>query len=80
VALQTAGLLETHRQAIGRITAETIVLAALLPVAALTFAFAILRSAVLAEARGVRWRGTTYPLAVLRAQSGLEGTAAKRKR
>jgi glycosyltransferase involved in cell wall biosynthesis len=80
VGFQTAGLIETHRQAIGRTTLGTIALAALLPVAALSFAFAIARSAFLAETRGVRWRGTTYPLPVLRAQSGLEGTDAKRRR
>jgi hypothetical protein len=54
--------------------------ALLLPFSALCFGYAIVRSVYLAETRGVRWRGTTYPLALLRGQSGLEGTAANRSR
>lgn len=79
-ACLAVGLLETYRQAMGPITPSAIVLALLLPFSAACFAYAILRSAFLAETRGVRWRGTTYPLALLRAQSGLEGTAANRWR
>lgn len=75
-----AGLLETYRQSSGPLSPSAIVLALLMPIAALIFGFAILRSVVLAETRGVSWRGTVYPLAVLRAQSGLEGTTAKRSR
>lgn len=80
VACLAVGLLETYRQAMGPLTPSAIVLALLLPFSAACFAYAILRSAFLAETRGVRWRGTTYPLALLRAQSGLEGTAANRWR
>lgn len=80
VACLAVGLLETYRQAMGPLTPSAIVLALLLPFSAACFAYAILRSALLAETRGVRWRGTTYPLALLRAQSGLEGTAANRWR
>jgi glycosyltransferase involved in cell wall biosynthesis len=80
VACLLAGILETQRQAIGPLTPSAVGVALLLPFSALCFAYAIARSVYLAETRGVRWRGTTYPLAVLRAQSGLEGTAANRKR
>src|SRR5205085_1918786 len=52
----------------------------LLSGSAACFAWAIVRSVYLAETRGVRWRGTTYPLSLLRAQSGLEGIAANRNR
>ena len=74
----SAGIGETYRQAIGPVGLETIAAILLLPVSALSFAYAIARSVFLAERRGVRWRGTTYPLSLLRAQSGFEGTAAKR--
>ncbi|HEV8534151.1 MAG TPA: glycosyltransferase [Candidatus Limnocylindria bacterium] len=80
VACLVAGIGETYRQSTGPITRETIPLIALLPVSALCFGYAIARSVYLAETRGVRWRGTTYPLSLLRAQSGLEGTAANRSR
>ena len=53
---------------------------ALLPFSAISFGYAIARSVYLAETRGVRWRGTTYPLSLLRGQSGLEGIAANRSR
>jgi len=62
------------------LTPSALVIALLLPFSALCFASAIARSVYLAETRGVRWRGTTYPLSLLRAQSGLEGIAAKRSR
>ena len=75
-----AGIAETYRQALGPLDAHALVAIVLLPVSALSFAYAIARSVFLAERRGVRWRGTTYPLSLLRAQSGLEGTAAKRSR
>ena len=76
-----AALLETYRQSMSaRLDASAAVIALLLPFSALCFGWAILRSVYLAETRGVRWRGTTYPLALLRAQSGLEGIAANRNR
>jgi hypothetical protein len=80
VACLVAGLAETHRQSIGPLDPGALVSVALLPFSALCFAYAILRSVVIAETQGVRWRGTTYPLALLRAQSGLEGTTASRRR
>jgi len=80
IACLVVGLAETYRQSMGPLTPSAIVLVALLPFAALCFAYAIARSVFLAETRGVRWRGTVYPLALLRAQSGLEGMAAKRSR
>ena len=80
VVCLVAALLETYRQSMGPLTPSAIVLVALLPFSALCFAYAIARSVYLAETRGVRWRGTIYPLALLRAQSGLEGIAAKRSR
>lgn len=80
VACLGAGLLETYRQSMRPLTPSALLLAALLPFAALCFAYAIVRSVYLAETRGVRWRGTTYPLSLLRGQSGLEGTAANRSR
>jgi cellulose synthase/poly-beta-1,6-N-acetylglucosamine synthase-like glycosyltransferase len=80
VACLVAGLLETYRQAIGPLTPRAVVAALLLPCSATIFGYAIARSVFLAETRGVRWRGTTYPLSLLRAQSGLEGIAAKRSR
>ena len=80
VACLVVGLLETYRQAMGPLSAIAIVLALLMPVSALVFGYAIARSVILAERRGIRWRGTVYPLAVLRGQSGLEGIAAKRSR
>jgi hypothetical protein len=52
----------------------------LLPFSAVCFGWAIVRSVYLAETRGVRWRGTTYPLSLLRAQSGLEGIVANRNK
>src|SRR4029079_2284604 len=76
-----AALLETYRQSMSaRLGPSTLVIALLLPFSALCFAWAIVRSVYLAETRGVRWRGTTYPLALLRAKSGLEGIAANRSR
>ena len=74
------GLAETYRQSTGPLRAATALPIILLPVSAVVFAYAIVRSVVLAERRGVSWRGTVYPLSVLRAQSGLEGTAANRNR
>lgn len=50
-----------------------------LPALAALLSYATLRSAWLALRRGgVRWRGTTYPLGELRAQTGLEGTPGPR--
>jgi glycosyltransferase involved in cell wall biosynthesis len=81
VACLVAGLLETYRQSMSlRLTPSALAVALLLPFSAACFAWAIARSVYLAETRGVRWRGTTYPLSLLRAQSGLEGTAANRSR
>ena len=80
IACLEVGLAETYRQSMGPLTPSAIVLVALLPFSALCFAYAIARSVFLAETRGVRWRGTIYPLALLRAQSGLEGMAANRSR
>jgi glycosyltransferase involved in cell wall biosynthesis len=80
VACLVAGLLETYRQAIGPLTPSAFVVALLLPFSAACFGYAIARSVFLAETRGVRWRGTTYSLSLLRAQSGLEGIAANRSR
>ena len=80
VACLGAGLLETYRQSMGPLTPSALLLALLVPFSALCFAYAIVRSAYLAETRGVRSRGTTYPLSLLRGQSGLEGTAANRSR
>jgi hypothetical protein len=80
VACLVAGLLETFRQSMRPLSPRALVLALLLPFSALCFAYAIVRSVYLAETRGVRWRGTTYPLSLLRGQSGLEGTAANRSR
>jgi glycosyltransferase involved in cell wall biosynthesis len=80
VACLVAGLLETYRQSMRPLTPSALLLAVLLPFSALCFAYAIVRSVYLAETRGVRWRGTTYPLSLLRGQSGLEGTAANRSR
>jgi cellulose synthase/poly-beta-1,6-N-acetylglucosamine synthase-like glycosyltransferase len=72
-ALLLIGLAETHRQAIGPLSTSALVTVALLPFSALCFAYALARSAVLAERRGVNWRGRVYPLTLLRSQSGLEG-------
>jgi len=58
----------------------SLAVAVVLPFSAACFGWAIARSMFLAETRGVRWRGTTYPLSLLRAQSGLEGIAANRSR
>lgn len=80
VACLVAGILETYRQAIGPLTPAVLAVAVLLPFSAISFGYAIARSAYLAETRGVRWRGTTYPLSLLRGQSGLEGIAANRSR
>ena len=81
VACLVAGLLETYRQSMSlRLTPAALVVALLVPFSAACFGWAIARSVYLAETRGVRWRGTTYPLSLLRAQSGLEGTAANRSR
>jgi glycosyltransferase involved in cell wall biosynthesis len=81
VSCLVAGLLETYRQSMSlRLTPSALVVALLLPFSAAWFGWAIARSVYLAETRGVRWRGTTYPLALLRAQSGLEGIAANRSR
>jgi glycosyltransferase involved in cell wall biosynthesis len=68
------GLAETYRQAIGPIDRSAVIATALFPISAAAFAYAAVRSMILAERRGVCWRGTVYPLAVLRAQSGLEGS------
>jgi hypothetical protein len=62
------------------LTPTALVVALFLPFSAACFGWAIVRSVYLAETRGVRWRGTTYPLSLLRAQSGLEGIAANRSR
>jgi len=80
VACLVAALLETYRQAIAPLTPTAFVVALLLPFSAVCFDYAIARSVYLAETRGVRWRGTTYPLSLLRAQSGLEGIAANLSR
>jgi glycosyltransferase involved in cell wall biosynthesis len=81
VACLTAGLLETYRQSMSdRLAPPALVIALLLPFSAACFGWTVARSAYLAETRGVRWRGTTYPLSLLRAQSGLEGIAANRSR
>ena len=81
VASLMAALLETYRQSMSAtLTPAALVVALLLPFSAACFGWAIVRSVYLAETRGVRWRGTTYPLSLLRAQSGLEGIAANRSR
>jgi glycosyltransferase involved in cell wall biosynthesis len=81
VACLLAALVETYRQSMSvRLSPAALVVALLLPFSALCFGWAIVRSVYLAETRGVRWRGTTYPLSLLRAQSGLEGIAANRSR
>ena len=81
VVCLVAGLLETYRQSMSpTLTPSALVIALLMPFSAACFAWAVTRSVYLAETRGVRWRGTTYPLSLLRAQSGLEGTAANRSR
>ncbi|HVD31836.1 MAG TPA: glycosyltransferase [Methylomirabilota bacterium] len=81
VACLMAALLETYRQSMSpTLTPTALVVALLLPFSAACFGWAIVRSVYLAETRGVRWRGTTYPLSLLRAQSGLEGIAANRSR
>lgn len=81
VVCLVAGLVETYRQSMSAtLTPSAFVIALLMPFSAACFAWAIARSVYLAETRGVRWRGTTYPLSLLRAQSGLEGTAANRSR
>ncbi len=80
VGCLVAGLLETYRQSMRPLTPSAVLLALLIPFSASSFAYAIVRSVYLAETRGVRWRGTTYPLSLLRAQSGLEGTEANRRR
>src|SRR5438128_1464588 len=73
----SVGLAETYRQSTGPLTPRALALVALLPFSAICFAYAIARSAVLAETRGVTWRGTRYPLALLRGQSGLEGAPGR---
>ena len=81
VACLMTALLETYRQSMSpRLTPSALVVALLLPFSAACFGWAIVRSVYLAETRGVRWRGTTYPLSLLRSQSGLEGIAANRSR
>lgn len=81
VACLVAGLLETYRQSMSpTLTPSAILVAVLLPFGAACFGYAIIRSVYLAETRGIRWRGTIYPLSLLRAQSGLEGIAANRSR
>ena len=74
------GVLETYRQAIGPLTLYALLIALLMPFSAACWGYTIARSVYIAETRGVRWRGTTYPLSLLRAQSGLEGVPAKRSR
>jgi glycosyltransferase involved in cell wall biosynthesis len=81
IACLVAGILETYRQSMSlTLTPAALAVALLLPFSAACFGWAIARSVYLAETRGVRWRGTTYPLSLLRAQSGLEGIAANRSR
>jgi glycosyltransferase involved in cell wall biosynthesis len=81
IACLMAALLETYRQSMStRLSPAALLVAVLLPFSAACFAWAIVRSVFLAETRGIRWRGTTYPLSLLRAQSGLEGIAANRSR
>jgi glycosyltransferase involved in cell wall biosynthesis len=81
VACLLAALLETYRQSMSvRLSPAALVVGLLLPFSAVCFGWAIVRSVYLAETRGVRWRGTTYPLSLLRAQSGLEGIAANRNK
>lgn len=74
------GVLETYRQAIGPLTLYALLIALLMPFSAACWGYTIARSVYIAETRGVRWRGTTYPLSLLRAQSGLEGVPANRSR
>jgi glycosyltransferase involved in cell wall biosynthesis len=81
VVCQVAALIETYRQSMSpRLGPSAVAVALLLPFSALCFGWAIVRSVYIAETQGVRWRGTTYPLTLLRAQSGLEGIAANRSR
>jgi glycosyltransferase involved in cell wall biosynthesis len=81
VACLMAAILETYRQSMSvRLSPAALVVGLLLPFSAVCFGWAIVRSVYLAETRGVRWRGTTYPLSLLRAQSGLEGIAANRNK
>jgi glycosyltransferase involved in cell wall biosynthesis len=80
IACLAIGLIETYRQAIGPLTPSALLVALVLPISAVCWGYAIARSVYFAETRGVRWRGTTYPLSLLRAQSGLEGIAANRSR
>lgn len=80
IACLAIGLIETYRQAIGPLSPSALVVALVLPFSAACWGYAIARSVYFAETRGVRWRGTTYPLSLLRAQSGLEGIAANRSR
>jgi glycosyltransferase involved in cell wall biosynthesis len=80
IACLAIGLIETYRQAIGPLGPSALLVALVLPFSAACFGYAIARSVYFAETRGVRWRGTTYPLSLLRAQSGLEGIAANRSR
>ncbi len=74
------GVLETYRQAISPLTPFAVLIALLMPFSAACWGYTIARSVYIAETRGVRWRGTTYPLSLLRAQSGLEGVPANRSR
>lgn len=70
ITFQSAGVVAVNRQLGG---AGGHVVPAL-PVAAVLFCYAVMRSCVRALiAGGVRWRGTLYPLAQLRGQTGLEG-------
>src|SRR5207248_5329796 len=64
VVCLSAGLLETYRQSMRPLTPSAVLLALLLPFSTLCFGYAIVRSVYLAETRGVRWRGPTYPLSL----------------
>ncbi len=69
IAGQLAGFLMAGRVE-RRVTAHYFLV---FPVCALFFALTVVRSAALALWQGgIRWRGTLYPLAQLKAQSGLE--------
>jgi hypothetical protein len=72
VAADAAGFLAAGAYTEGRLTWRRVALVPALPAGALLFAYTILRSAALVLSRGgIRWRGTFYPLAELRSQTGL---------
>jgi glycosyltransferase involved in cell wall biosynthesis len=68
------GVAETYRQALGDLLdLRAVVAIVLFPFSAAVFAYTVVRSMFLAETVGLTWRGTVYPLSLLRTQSGLEG-------